>query len=136
MRQIDSIYGRANLRAPSTQLAVSRFVSRTYGWMFLGLMLTGLVSYAIVSSESALEFILGNRLVFYGAIAGELALVMGVTAAFNRLSASAATWGFLAYAALNGVTMGMIFMVYTMTSIGQVFMISAAMFGGLALFGT
>jgi len=135
-RQVDSIYGRTTLRSPSHQIAISRFVSRTYSWMFMGLMLTGIVSYEIASSESAVQIILDNRAIFYGAMIAELVLVMAITAAFDRLSAAAATLGFLAYSALNGVTFSMIFLVYTLSSIGHVFMISAGMFGGLALFGS
>lgn len=136
MRNVDSIYGRSTMRAPSQQIAISRFVSRTYGWMFLGLMLTSFVSFAVVSSESALQLFLGNPIVFYGTLILEFVLVLGLTAAYTRLSSTAATLGFLAYSALNGITLSSIFMMYTMTSIGQVFLISAGMFGGLSLFGT
>jgi FtsH-binding integral membrane protein len=132
----NSIFKQTSLRSSSQQMAISGFVSRTYGWMFLGLLLTGFVSFSIASSQSALELILGNRAIFYGALIAEVVLVMGMTAAFNRLSAATATLGFLAYSALNGVTLSTIFLAYTMTSIGQVFFISAGMFGGLALFGT
>jgi FtsH-binding integral membrane protein len=122
--------------SPSQQLAISRFVTRTYGWMFLGLALTGLVSFLIASSETAVHAVLENQWAFMGCILAEFALVIGLTAAWRRLSAAAATMGFLAYAALNGVTLGVIFLIYTMSSIAQVFFITSAMFGGLALFGT
>jgi len=120
----------------SQQIAMSRFMSRTYGWMFLGLSLTGVVSYYLASSDMAAQMIMEHRGMFYGAMIAEVLLVMALTAAFQRLSAMTATLGFLAYSALNGVTLSMIFLAYTMTSIGQVFFITAGMFGGLALFGT
>lgn len=132
MRQADSIYGRSGSR----QLAISQFVSKTYGYMFLGLATTGLVSYGIASSESMVQWMLEHTFVFYGALIAEFLLVMGLSAALHRLSSSAAFMGFLAYSVLNGITFSMIFLIYTMTSIGQVFMISAGMFGGLALYGT
>jgi len=134
--QYDSIYGQTSIQAPSRQLAISRFVSRTYSWMFLGLLLTGIVSLFIASSESAVAFVFGNRIVFYGLMIAEVGLVLGLSAAYQRLSATTATLGFLLYSVLNGITFSMIFMIYTMASIGQVFLISSAMFGGLALFGT
>lgn len=121
---------------PNQQLAMSRFVARTYSWMFLGLLLTGFVSFSIASSESAVQMIIQNRWVFMAVIIAEIALVMGLTATYDRLSPATATLGFLGYSALNGVTFSVVFLVYTMSSIGQVFLITAGMFGGLALYGS
>ncbi|MBI2605201.1 MAG: Bax inhibitor-1/YccA family protein [Deltaproteobacteria bacterium] len=121
--------------SPAQQMAMSRFVTRTYGWMFLGLLLTAFISYAIASSETAVTWLMQNRWAFYGAIIAEFAVVIALTAAARRLSAFAATLGFVFYAALNGVVFSAIFLVYTMSSIANVFFIAAAMFGGLALFG-
>ena len=129
-------YGQTVAISPNQQLAMSRFVTRTYSWMFLGLALTGIISYAISTSEAAVQTILMNRWMFIGVIIAELAVVMYLTMAYNRLSATTATLGFLLYSALNGVTFAVVFLVYTMSSVGQVFMITAGMFGGLALFGT
>jgi len=130
------MYNSGTTSSPTQQLAVSRFMSRTYGWMSLGLLITALVSFSVASSEAAVEMIIGNRIVFYGLLIAEVLLVMGLTASYEKLSARTATLGFIAYSALNGVTLSVILLVYTMASIGQVFMISAGMFGGLALFGT
>ena len=120
----------------SQQLAMSQFISRTYGWMFIGLSLTAFVSYRLASSEAFAGYILQNRGVFMLAIFAEFGLVMALTAFFKRLSKATATLGFLAYSALNGVTLSVIFMTYAMGTIAQVFFVTAGMFGGLALFGT
>ena len=120
----------------SVQLAVSQFISKTYGWMFVGLLVTGFVSAWVVSSPSVLQQVLENRSVFYGVLIAEVLLVMGMSALFSRLSSFAAMLGFLTYSALNGVTFSLIFLIYTMSSISQVFLIAAGMFGGLALFGS
>jgi len=139
-RETESVYGRRGLQGgalePTRQLAISRFVSRTYGWMFLGLMTTGLISYSIATSEAAVQMLMENRGLFYLVMFAEFGLVIGLTAAANKITAAMATLGFLFYSALNGVTFSVIFLTYTMTSVAQVFMISAGMFGGLALFGT
>lgn len=133
----ESNYGdTVRVVSPTQQLAVSRFVSRTYGWMFLGLMVTGLVAYMLASSEAAIQTIFQNSWMMMGVIIAQLAVVMGLTFAYQRLSAAAATAGFLLYSALTGVTFAVVFLLYTMSSIGSVFMITAGMFGGLALFGT
>ena len=122
--------------SPTQQLAISKFVSRTYGWMVAGLATTGAISWLIATNEAATQFIMANSWVFFGALIAEFVVVMGLTMAFNRLSTTAALLGFGLYSALNGVTFSTIFMIYTMSSIAQVFFITAGMFAGLAVFGT
>ncbi len=122
--------------SPARQLVESRFMSRTYGWMFIGLLLTSAVSIAVASSESAVRFIFENHWVFFGVLLGELAVVIGLSATYNKLSAAAATAGFLFYSALNGVTFSVIFLAYQLGSIGQIFLLTAGMFGGLAVYGS
>src|SRR5207253_538361 len=65
----------------------------------------------------------------------EIGLVVGVSGAINRISASTATALFLLYAGLNGVTLSMILLVYTGESIAGVFFVSAGMFGAMSLYG-
>jgi FtsH-binding integral membrane protein len=76
-----------------------------------------------------------NRPVFYLLIFAELGLVIGISAAINRISAATASMLFIAYSAINGLTLSAIFLVYTATSIGTVFFITAGMFGTLAVWG-
>jgi len=106
-----------------------------YGWMGVGLALTAFVSLFTASSPMLLQAILSNRMLFYVLIFAELGLVIGVTAAINRISASTASLLFLVYAALNGLTMSTIFVVYTSTSIASTFLVTACMFGAMSLYG-
>jgi uncharacterized protein len=106
-----------------------------YGWMGGGLALTAFVSLLTVSSPALLQAIFGNRLVFYALILGELGLVVTLSGAINRISASTAKLLFLGYAALNGLTMSAIFVAYTSSSIASTFLITAGMFGTMSLFG-
>ena len=122
--------------SPTQQMAMSRFVSRTYGWMFIGLLLTGIVASMIASSESAMAMVASSPGIMMVLVIAQLGIVMGLSMAYQKLSAATATLGFLAYSALTGVTFSVIFLIYTASSIGQVFMITAGMFGGLALYGT
>lgn len=130
----DSNYGVSI--SPTQQLEMSRFVSRTYGWMFVGLLVTALVSYLIASSETMIHAILMNQWMMMGAIIAQFAIVIGLSMGYQRLSAAAAMLGFLAYSALTGVTFSVVFLIYTMSSIANVFFITSGMFGGMALFGT
>lgn len=131
-----SSFDNSVVLSPNDQIAVSRFLSKTYGWMMMGLLITAFVSGYIASSENAVQWLVQNRWAFTAAIFAELGVVLGLSFLFARLSPAMATLGFLSYSALNGVTFSVIFLVYTMSSIAQVFMITAGMFGGLALFGT
>lgn len=120
--------------AGSTTAATS-FFPKVYGWMTVGLALTALASVLTLSSEAMLQFIFGNRLVFYGLIIGELGLVIALSAAINRVSSMAATLMFLAYSALNGITFASIFLVYTSSSIASTFMVAAGTFAAMSLYG-
>jgi FtsH-binding integral membrane protein len=123
-------------QSPALQLVQSRFMNRTYGWMFLGLLITAVASWGVASSESAIRFIIANQWVFYGVLIAELVVVFGLSAAHKRISSTVAISGFLFYATLNGITFSVIFLSYQMTSIAQVFLLTAGMFGGLAIFGS
>lgn len=68
-------------------------------------------------------------------IIAELALVWTVAAAVRRISASAATVLFLIYAALNGLTLSVIFLLYTHAAIASAFIVTAGMFGAMSLYG-
>jgi len=110
-------------------------VRQVYAWMGCGLALTAIVALITVSSPELLQAIVGNRLVFYGLMIGELALVFTLSGAINRMSATVATMLFIGYSALNGLTLSVIFLVYTADSIASTFAVSAAMFGAMSVYG-
>jgi uncharacterized protein len=110
-------------------------VRQVYAWMGCGLALTAIVALITVSSPELLQAIVGNRLVFYGLMIGELALVFTLSGAINRMSAGVATMLFIGYSALNGLTLSVIFLVYTADSIASTFAVSAAMFGAMSVYG-
>jgi uncharacterized protein len=128
-----------NISYPRTadQIAIARnaLIRQVYAWMGGGLMVTALMSLVTVSSPAILHAVYGNRLVFYTLLIGEIGLVIGISGAINRLSATTASLLFVLYAALNGVTMAVIFAVYTAESIGSTFVITAATFGAMSAYG-
>ena len=111
------------------------FVRSVFAWMFVGLALTGVAALYTAGSPSLLKAIFGNKLVFYALVFGELGLVIAISGAINRLSATAATGLFLLYSAVNGVTLASIFLVYTGGSIAATFFVSAATFGAMSAYG-
>lgn len=106
-----------------------------YGWMSLGLFVTAILALATASSEEAVKLIFGTRFLFYALLIGEFGLVWYLSSRIMTMTAGMAKGGFLAYAALNGVTLSVIFSVYTNDSIASVFFITAGMFGATSLYG-
>ncbi len=118
-----------------SQILVNDFVRSVYNWMAVGLGLTGLVAFYVANSPSMLQLIFGNRLIFFGLIIGELALVFSISARVNKMSASTATALFVLYAALNGATLSSIFLIYTQSSITSTFLVCAATFVVCSVYG-
>jgi FtsH-binding integral membrane protein len=115
---------------------VTAFLRKVYGWMFVGLGLTAAVALGVASSPTLVRAIFGNRVLFFGLILGELGLVFYLSARVDKLAANTAAGLFLLYSALNGATLSMILLAYTGTSIATTFVVTAGMFGALALYGT
>ena len=114
---------------------ISVYFTKVYNWMAVALLLTGVVAYFTAQSEMMIQAIFGNRILFFGLIIGELALVGYISARINKLSSYTATLLFLAYTILNGLTMAVIFMAYTSESISSTFIITAGTFGAMSLYG-
>ena len=118
----------------STQ-AMPALMRKVYTWMALALVITGVCAYGVAASPTLIMAIFSSKMTFYGLLIAELALVIFISARIDRLSLSTATLLFTVYAALNGVTLSAIFLLYDITTIGQVFFITAGTFGAMAFFG-
>jgi FtsH-binding integral membrane protein len=108
---------------------------KVYLWMTMALAITGFTAYYVAHNETLLMAIYTNQILFWGLLIGELALVIGLSAAINRLSLTAATLMFVLYSVINGATMSFIFLAYTASSITSVFFITAGTFAAMAAFG-
>ena len=108
---------------------------KVYVWMTLALAITGFTAYGVATSPGILQAIYTNRILFWGLIIAEFALVFGVTAAINKLSLTTATLMFILYSVINGALLSSIFLIYTASSVAVVFFITAGTFGAMALIG-
>ena len=115
---------------------VSAFLTKVYGWMFIGLGITAAVAYFVASSPALTGALMANRLVFFALILIELGLVFFLSARVQSLEPATAAGLFVGYAALNGVTLSLILLIYTGASIAMTFVVTGAMFGALAVYGT
>ena len=118
-----------------SSIDLSAFMSRVYAWMMAGIAITGIVSYAIGNSPALVSQIFSNTLFFWLVIIVQFGAVLFLSAMINRISAAAAGITFLVYSALTGLTMSMIFVLYTQQSIASIFAVTTVAFGALSFFG-
>jgi uncharacterized protein len=111
------------------------FLQRVFMWMFVGLAITGGVAAAIGSSESLLTDITETPGIVIGVVIAQLGIVLALVFLINRVSVPVATGLFLLYSATVGVTFALLFELYTTQSIFTAFLITAGMFGALAVWG-
>jgi len=108
------------------------FLTQAFFWMFSGLLLTALVAFVVQFNESLLTFAGRNFFVLFIA---QLAVVIVISGAISRISATVALGLFFVYAASLGLTVGLIVSLYTGASVVSAFLSASAMFGGAALYG-
>ena len=122
-------------RGEAFSLAFPALMRKVYVWMAMALCITGLTAYGVASSPNLLLTLYSHHWLIIGLLFAELALVFAISGAINRLSLTTATLLFILYSALTGVTFSSIFVVYTMSSIGKVFFITAGTFAAMAFVG-
>ncbi len=109
------------------------FLAKVFNWMAIGLGVTGVVAFLTASTGLALTIVASP--VFFILVIAELGMVFYLSARIEKIRAATATGLFLAYSLLNGLTLSTIFLAYTRTSIGATFLITAGMFGAMAVYG-
>ncbi len=112
------------------------FITKVFMWMTLALAVTGFVALLAASNIEFMESVfLTNRFIFYGLIGLELVLVFVLVGLVKKMSANLATLVFLGYALINGLTLSVIFLIYTPESIAVTFFVTAGTFAVMAFVG-
>ena len=125
---------KVNLSKAEAQVAASSvFLAKVFNWMMIGLGLTGAVAW--VTAHSALGRMIAATPLYWVLALVEIGLVWYLAARIDRLQASTATGIFMGYSALNGLTLSVIFLIYSGASIATTFFITAGMFGATAMYG-
>ena len=124
-----------NLTLDQIQAESQRYMVKVYGWMCLALFITGLMAMYTASSEFLVSIIFENQFVFIGLLLLELVVVGTLAGLVQKMSASTATLIFIGYSLLNGLTLSVIFFVYTTESIASTFFISAGTFAVMSIYG-
>jgi uncharacterized protein len=128
-------YGMANSPAEDALIdaGLRLHMQRVYGYMAGGLALTGLVAYAAAAS-GFYQAIAGTPLLWIVMLA-PLGFVLVLSFGIQRMRVETAVAVFWIYAAVMGLSLGSIFLVFTGTSIARVFFITAATFGAMSIYG-
>lgn len=125
----------ATIVSDADRTRIAEFVRGVFWWMCGGLIITAVVAFAVAGSPAAVNVLVTNPLLFYGAIIGELGLVWYLSSRIATLAPSTAAGLFIGYAALNGVTFSLILLAYTGASVANAFFVAAGMFGAMAVYG-
>ncbi|MCI8997613.1 MAG: Bax inhibitor-1/YccA family protein [Muribaculaceae bacterium] len=110
-------------------------MKRVYLKMFLGLLVTAFLSMFCASSASYMHFMVYNSWFYWGLFIAEIVLVIVLSSRITKMSSATATLLFYAFAAVNGLALAPIFLVYTATSIAKTFFICAGTFGAMSIYG-
>ena len=121
--------------AAQADAGLRHFVHMVYGWMCGGLLVTGACAAFMASDPQRIVNLVHIPFLFHGLLIAELVLVFVLAGLVEKMSASTATFVFLFYAALTGVTLSVVFLVYTGASIATVFFMTAGLFGALCAYG-
>jgi FtsH-binding integral membrane protein len=116
---------------PDARLAQA-FLTQAFVWMFAGLIVTAGVAAVVQSNQALLDFAQGS---FFFLFIAQLAIVVVISAAIQRINATLALGLFFVYAASLGITIGLIVSVYTAGSVVTAFLSASAMFGAAAIYG-
>ena len=125
----------SEISVKSQGIALSSLMTKVYLWMTLALGITALSAMFVAGNLSLVEAIFGNKVLFWGIIIAQIAIVFTLSSIIG-LSFLSAGLLFGLYALLNGVILSSIFLVFDMNVITQAFVATAGTFGAMSLIGT
>lgn len=121
--------------SPTDALRRQAVMTQVYLWMTAGLLVTGAIAMFVAGVPALVNAIVFNPILFFGLIIAQVGMVWYLSARVMDLSPGAATGLFLGYAALNGLTLSVIFLAYTAASIAGTFFVTAGTFGAMSAYG-
>lgn len=116
------------------RLTLNQYVSRTFGWMFVGLMITFMTAAALAMTGLVIYFF-ANPYIPMILLVAELAVVLILSAGILKRSVGATRMLFGVYSILNGIVFSVYFVLYGVVDLIVIFALTALFFGGFALYG-
>jgi FtsH-binding integral membrane protein len=115
--------------------AKQQFMTKVFGWMAAGLAVSGLTAYLSATNALIIQTLYSNMFLLIVLGIGLFALVWNISANILKMSYTAALANFMIYAALNGLFLSSIFLIYTTASIASTFMVTSGTFAAMAVYG-
>jgi FtsH-binding integral membrane protein len=114
---------------------INTFMGQVYLLMAVGMVVTALVA-TWVTNSLRLQFVLiSSPMLSFGLFILQIVIVVALSAAVMRLSPALAAFLFLLYAALTGLVLSSLVLVYSEEQIASVFWVTAGMFLLMSLVG-
>ncbi len=110
-------------------------MKRVYVRMFIGLLVSAFCALGVASSQTAMAFLFGNQLVFWGMLIAMIAMAFIIPARLQKMSSGAVLGCFVLYSALMGCWLAPLFLVYRLGTIVYTLFITAGTFGAMSVYG-
>ncbi len=121
--------------ARTRAMTANRVYNFVYGWMALGLVVSGIIAQCVANAVMSGALVLSGAILI-GCTLAEVAIVVLFGAAVRKLPPALAALLFVGFSALNGVTISTLLLVYTAESVTSAFFVTAGTFAAMALLGT
>ena len=123
------------VQSPNAGTLANKVMRRVYVKMLVAMLVTAATSMYVASNEAILQLIFGNSFVTIGLVISQIAVVLVLSGRLNKLSITSATLLFYLYSVLTGVVFSSILLLYTATSVGMTFLITAGVFAAMSIYG-
>lgn len=117
-----------------TGLSLNQYVSRTFGWMFVGLMITFLLA-AALSMSGLVFYFFSNPYIPMILLIAEVAVVLIMSSGILKRPVGVTRMLFAVYSILNGIVFSVYFVLYDVVNLIVIFGLTALFFGAFALYG-
>jgi len=132
-------YQTNNFVPQALDAKVSTVMKSVYMKMFLGLLVTAAVAWGVAATATPgsgfLYYLVTHSWLYWVLAIAEVGLVLWISARLHKMSSGMATGLFFLFAAVNGLTLSLIFVVYSLPSIFKTFLITAGVFGAMSVYG-
>lgn len=123
------------VQSPNAGTLANKVMRRVYVKMLVAMLVTAATSMYVSSNEAILQLIFGNSFVTIGLVISQIAVVLVLSGRLNKLSITSATLLFYPYSVLTGVVFSSILLLYTASSVGMTFLITAGVFAAMSIYG-
>lgn len=122
-------------RSAVAATGLQSFLRSVFGYMTLGLFTTGVVSFLVSQSPTLMNLFFGSTVMMWIVMLAPLAFVLYLSYRIHTFSTEKAQLIFFLYAAVMGISLATIFLIYPIGNIVQAFLVSGATFGAMSLYG-